>query len=221
MAFSNDDPLEIVEKGQCPDCLEHAFGVFRLLGLRDALSKLSDGQAVLSCQLCNCHTCLRDFGAGAQFFEVGPLRFQKRLDARPDLFADCQLRLLFRSEFSCADFNGASAAALIPSNGVEEFDRFSFPTRGDLEVLQPFVVVHTRVSDALHDFHRRPRQVVRGEGALVDLKLALGDEVFEGEGLHVDSGHFVWISVRGLTGLMTQKSLKDSIVKEHASGIMG
>ena len=86
---------------------------------------------------------------------------------------------------------------------------------------QPFVMVHPRVSDALHDFHRRSRQVVRGEDALVDLELALRDEVFEGEGLHADSGHFVWISVRGLTGLRTQKSLKDSIVKEHVSGIMG
>ena len=82
-------------------------------------------------------------------------------------------------------------------------------------------MVHTRVSDALHDFHRRSRQVVRGEGALVELKLALGDEVFEGDGLHADSRHFVWISVRGLTGLRNQKSLKDSTVKEHVSGVMG
>ena len=63
--------------------------------------------------------------------------------------------------------------------------------------------------------------MVRGEGALVDLKLALRGHVFEGEGLHADSGHFVWISVLGLTGPRTQKSLKDSKVIVHMSGIMG
>ena len=104
---------------------------------------------------------------------------------------------------------------------MEEFERIFFPARGHLEVLQPFVVVHPRVSDALHDFHRRSRQVVREEGALVDLELALRDEVFEGERLHADGGHFVWISLLGLTGLRTQKSLKDSIVIVHMSGIMG
>ena len=69
---------------------------------------------------------------------------------------------------------------------MEEFERIFFPATGHLEVLQPFVVVHPRVSDALHDFHHRSRQVVTKEGALVDLKLALGDEVFEGEGLHAN-----------------------------------
>ena len=126
-----------------------------------------------------------------------------------------------RFELPCLDINRASTAALITSNGVEEFEWIFFPARGRLEVLQPFVVVYPRVSHALHDFHRRSRQVVRGEGALVDLELALSGEVFEGEGLHADGGHLVCISLLGLTDLRTQKSLKDSIVIVHMSGIMG
>ena len=141
---------------------------------------------MLGCQLCHLHSRLRDFGTGAELHKSAPLRLQKRLDASPDLVADRQLRLLFRLELPCLDLNCASTAALIASNYVEEFEWIFVPTRGHLEVLQPFVMVHPRISDALHDFHCRSRQVVCGEGAPVDLELALGDEIFEAEGLHAD-----------------------------------